>query len=127
MKFLKLVLFMNSFVYRKDFRLWNIDSPCVCGVEANNVGNNKSFFKFLEPLFFGIITGWISLKLMLLHQGLCLNLAVSWTSKPLEETQPGLFYTEFCKIRHMRFRLEGLNLLWFGHTLSFINIRNKIQ
>jgi len=42
---------------RKDFRLWNIDSPCVCGVEANN--------------------------------GLCVNLAVTWTSRPLEETHPG--------------------------------------
>ena len=64
---------------------------------------------------------------MLLHQGLCLNLAVTWTSKPLEETQPGLFYTEFCKIRHLQFRVEGLNVSWFGRTLSFINIQIQIQ
>ena len=64
---------------------------------------------------------------MLLHQGLCLNLAVTWTSKPLEETQPGLFYTEFCKIRHLQFRVEGLNISWFGRTLSFINIQIQIQ
>ena len=34
----------KCFTDRKDFRLWNIDSPCVCGVEANNVSNNKIFF-----------------------------------------------------------------------------------
>ena len=44
---------MECFTDRKDFRLWNIDSPCVCGVEANNVSNNKIFFfKFPTPKLF---------------------------------------------------------------------------
>ena len=37
---------INVLPFRKDFRLWNIDSPCVCGVEANNVSNIESIFNF---------------------------------------------------------------------------------
>ena len=43
---------MECFTDRKDFRLWNIDSPCVCGVEANNVSNiKKNYFQIPRNLY----------------------------------------------------------------------------
>ena len=61
---------------------------------------HQKYFYFPKPGHFPHTRTFL-FEFILLHQGLCVNLAVTWTSRPLEETQPGLQCTlvELCKIR----------------------------
>ena len=62
----------------------------------------------------------------LLHQGLCVNLAVTWKSEPLEETQPGFLYNvhrivqEICNV-HRIVQSDIYNSEWWVRTYYATN------